>query len=294
MNITSPPAATIAAAAQGDLKALDEILVQIQPGVFNLAIRMLGSRDDAADAAQEILLKVVTHLGTFKGESAFSTWVFRIARNHVLNAITRSKESPEVSLDAMQERLQQGLDYGESLRPWGREGESLTPEDKLAARQVALGCTQNMLMAVDREHRLVYLLDTVFGLSSREAGLVLDISPAAYRQRLARVKTKLEAFAQATCGLASKSARCQCEKQLPALDAQQSLPVGRPAGRGLMAIHRAETDEAAKNLDALLRVGEAAAIFRAHPQYQAPESMRAAIRSVLTAEGLWTQKGPLQ
>jgi hypothetical protein len=61
-----------------------------------------------------------------------------------------------------------------------------------------------------------------------------------------------------------------------------------------MAIHRAETDEAAKNLDALLRVGEAAAIFRAHPQYQAPESMRAAIRSVLTAEGLWTQKGPLQ
>lgn len=170
MNITSPPAATIAAAAQGDLKALDAILVQIQPGVFNLAIRMLGNRDDAADAAQEILLKVVTHLGTFKGESAFSTWVFRIARNQVLNAITRSKESPEVSLDAMQERLQQGLDYGESLRPWGREGESLTPEDKLAARQVALGCTQNMLMAVDREHRLVYLLDTVFGLSSREAG----------------------------------------------------------------------------------------------------------------------------
>lgn len=294
MNIASPHATIVEAAAQGDLAALDEVLVKIQPGVFNLAIRMLGNRDDAADAAQEILLKIVTHLGTFKGESAFSTWVFRIARNHVLNAITRSKECPEVSLDAMKDRLQQGLDYSDAVRPWGRDGEVLTPEDKLAARQVALGCTQNMLMAVDREHRLAYLLDTVFGLSSTEAGLVLDISPAAYRQRLSRARAKLEGFAVATCGLASKDARCQCEKQLPAIQAKKDVPAGRLASPGLMAIHRGEADEATRNLDALLRVGEAAAIFRAHPQYQAPENMRAAIRSVLTAEGLWTHQGPLQ
>ncbi len=294
MKITSPEPETLVAATQGDLAALDQLLMHIQPGVFNLAVRMLGNREDAADATQEILLKVVTHLGTFKGEAAFATWIFQIARNHLLNAITRGKEHPEVSLEAMQDRLQQGLDYGESVRPLRQDGDALTPEDKLAARQVALSCTQNMLMTLDRDHRLAYVLDTVFGLPSKEAALVLDITAAAYRQRLSRARAKLDTFAATTCGLASERAACQCEKQLPALKAQPNNNTkGKPAPK-LVAIHREEMLEAQKNLDALVRVGEAAAIFRAHPQYQAPETMRMAIRAVLSAEGLWTSNRRLQ
>src|SRR2546423_7011406 len=97
MKITDPGIEMIHAATQGDLRAIDAVLSGIQPGIFNLAVRMLGNRDDAADATQEILLKVVTHLGGFRRESAFTTWVYQIARNHLLTAITRTKESPEVS-----------------------------------------------------------------------------------------------------------------------------------------------------------------------------------------------------
>lgn len=68
-------------ARNGDLRALDAVLHAIQPGVYNLAVRMLGNREDARDATQEILLKVTTHLGSFRGEAAFSTWVYRVAKN---------------------------------------------------------------------------------------------------------------------------------------------------------------------------------------------------------------------
>ncbi len=98
------------------LMYLNAVLLSIQPGVYNLAVRMLGNRDDAADAAQEILMKVVTHLSSFRGDAAFTTWVFQIARNHLLTASTRSRESPEVSLDAIAERLQTGLDFAAAYR----------------------------------------------------------------------------------------------------------------------------------------------------------------------------------
>ena len=292
MKITAPAPETLRAATQGDLAALDQLLLAIQPGIFNLAVRMLGNRDDAANASQEILLKVVTHLGGFRAEAAFTTWVFQIARNHLMNASTRSRESPEVSLEAIEERLQQGLAFnhhGNRLADQRAQDQALTPEDKLAARQVALGCTQNMLMALDREQRLVYVLDTLFGLSSQEAARVLETTLAAYRQRLARTRARIDGFASTTCGLANANAACHCEKQLPAMAhlRQTGAQTGADSAAPLIAIHPAERDQVARAFDALVRVGDAAAVFRAHPDYQAPESQRAAIRAVLSAEGFW-------
>ncbi len=72
-------------ATAGEKESLETVLLSVQDFVFNLSLRMLGSFPDAEDAAQDILLKVITHLSSFKGESAFSTWVFRIAVNHLKN-----------------------------------------------------------------------------------------------------------------------------------------------------------------------------------------------------------------
>ena len=74
-------AEVVEAATHGDLAALDTLLSTVQTDVFNLAIRMLGDREDARDACQEILLKLTTHLGSFRGGAAFTTWVYQIARN---------------------------------------------------------------------------------------------------------------------------------------------------------------------------------------------------------------------
>jgi RNA polymerase sigma factor (sigma-70 family) len=292
MKIIDPGPDIVRAATNGDLAALDAVLLAIQPGVFNLAVRMLGNRDDAADATQEILLKVVTHLGAFRGEAAFTTWVFQVARNHLLTAITRSKESPEVSLEDIGDRLQAGLELGTRLGAMDDGARVLTPEDKVEARQVALGCTQNMLMALDREQRLVYVLDAVFGLPSKDAAEVLGITPQAFRQRLARARARLDAFTSNTCGLVNPAAACHCERQLPALRHVRATGAGLPPS--LAAVHRAELTQAEQQFDALVRMENAAAVFRAHPMYQAPASLRGAIRAVLSAEGYWNDDRSLQ
>lgn len=77
--------ALVQKATSGDKKSLESIVLGIQDLVFNLSLRMLGTFHDAEDATQDILLKVITHLSSFKGESSFSTWVFSIAANHLKN-----------------------------------------------------------------------------------------------------------------------------------------------------------------------------------------------------------------
>ena len=69
-------------ATAGDKKALEALVTEVQDMVFNLSLRMLGTFSDAEDAAQDILLKMITHLSSFRGDSAFTTWVFSIAVNH--------------------------------------------------------------------------------------------------------------------------------------------------------------------------------------------------------------------
>lgn len=288
MKIMDPGRKCVGSATQGDLAALDELLLTIQPGVYNLAVRMLGHRENAADATQEILMKVVTHLSSFRGDSKFTTWVYQVARRHLLDALTLAKEFPEVSLEAMHERLQAGLEFTQSLGDPQGQLESLRPEDKLQARQVALGCTQSMLMTLDREQRLAYLLDVVFNLPSKEAAAVMDCTPETYRQRLARARKKLDAFTQQTCGLGNPKATCQCSKQVPALKYARSK--GQASAPGVYALHRQELEQTERQFDALLRMSDAAALMRAHPEYQAPETLQATIRSVLKREGFWDGK----
>ncbi len=72
-------------ATTGDKKALETLIAGVQDIVFNLSLRMLGTFADAEDATQDILLKMITHLSSFRGDSSFTTWVFSIAANHLKN-----------------------------------------------------------------------------------------------------------------------------------------------------------------------------------------------------------------
>jgi len=275
MRIEPVEPALLERARNGDLRALDAVLHAIQPGIYNLAVRMLGNREDARDATQEILLKVTTHLGSFRGESAFTTWVYRVAKNQLLTSLTRTRESPEVSFETMGETLKGGLALGGAS--W--ESRSISPEDKAAAREMAVTCTQGMLMRLDRDHRLAYLLDAVFGLSSDDAAQVLEIQAPAYRKRLSRARGALETFSAAACGLANPQAPCRCEKQVHAVRILAARGVER---RPDLEIAEAERAAASVALDQVLAMSDMAAVIRAHPEYRAPSAMIAAIRAVLT------------
>ena len=127
----------------GDIHALNELLSQLQKPLYNLAVRMLGQREDAQDATQEILLKITTSLSSWRGESAFMTWAWQIASNHLLNTKMRSHGKYEVSWDELSERLDRGASYASKI---GWDETSLSPEDSLDARRTAVSCTQAMLM----------------------------------------------------------------------------------------------------------------------------------------------------
>lgn len=217
-------------AQQGELAALDRLLLVIQPAVYNLAMRMLNQREDAQDATQEILLRITTHLASFRGDSRFATWMFRIASNHLLSARSRAKESPTLSLEGLEQKLGFGVQLAERAQAEG-QARQLGPEDKLNAQRMALACTQGMLMCLDREHRAAYVLDLSFGLDSATAAEVLEISPEAYRKRLSRARQRLDEFMQRQCGLVNACASCTCDKQLLAVEQAQRLGFPRAARR---------------------------------------------------------------
>src|SRR5215510_12895711 len=126
----------VTAAVSGDKQAAERLLDAIQDGIYELALRMLGHPADAEDAAQEILIIVLTHLGSFRGESAFKTWVWRIAANHLQRV--RKGRREVVQLDLLEERLRTGLrDADGSALPPDPESEALTKE-------LRLRCTEAM------------------------------------------------------------------------------------------------------------------------------------------------------
>jgi RNA polymerase sigma factor (sigma-70 family) len=72
-------------AQEGDRDAVESLLLAVRDNIYRLALRMTGDADDALDATQEILVRVLTRLSTFNGEAAFTTWVHRVAVNHLLD-----------------------------------------------------------------------------------------------------------------------------------------------------------------------------------------------------------------
>src|SRR5437763_2610227 len=80
-------------AKSGSRAALEKLILRHQSWIYNIAVRMVFEPHDAEEVTQEVLVKVVTRLSTFQGDSAFRTWLYRIAANHVLNMKRRGGET---------------------------------------------------------------------------------------------------------------------------------------------------------------------------------------------------------
>ncbi|MDL2220365.1 RNA polymerase sigma factor [Eubacteriales bacterium OttesenSCG-928-N14] len=86
-------------AMEGDADAIEQLMQQCEKPVFNLALRVTGNWHDAADAAQEALIKIYRSLATFKGESAFSSWIYRITVNASLDLIRKRNKNTHIRMD---------------------------------------------------------------------------------------------------------------------------------------------------------------------------------------------------
>ena len=254
-------------AQSGDAAALAQVVRAIQDDVFDLAMRMLGDPTDAGDASQEVLVRIVTKIGSFRGESKFTTWVYRLAANALLNfrGAMRRKEMP---FDEASEVLAAAGQAHDRAPP------SAPPDDALV-NEVKLICAHGMLLCLDRPHRLAYVLGEVLELTGDEAAEVLEINAVAFRKRLSRARDALEAFIRTNCGIANPANACRCEKLLPTAQAVGLIDPSRLIMREL------PTREADRlNLE-VQRVRSAAEMFRSMPRYASPTDFAAALRSML-------------
>lgn len=263
-------------AAEGDVNSLELLISGIRGDIYGLSLRMLYHPDDAEDATQEILIKIVTRLASFRGDSSFSTWAFRVAANH-LRDIKRSKpEFSAVPFDELDGRIRID-DPG----PWD---ENMSPGmQRLIVEEMRISCLQGLLQSLDRNHRLAYLLAEVFGVSGEQGARILDITPQAFRKRLSRAKSRLGGWMSSKCSLIKTENPCSCDRQ-----ARHHANEGRMGTeRMTFAAHpcrkRKEPGIAAglTELDEMKRVS---ALFRSEPSFQAPGMLTELLRELVQSE----------
>ena len=172
--------ALVLRAKSGDAGALEELVVRHQAWIYNIAVRMLYHPQDAEDATQEILVKALTALSSYEGRSRFRTWLYRIVVNHVLNTKRGRLEPPTMSFSC----YAHGLDRTADLDP---PDQSSVPIDvRLLVEEARLSCTAGMLLCLDREQRLIYILGEIFEVTDGVGSELLEISRDNFRQKLAR------------------------------------------------------------------------------------------------------------
>lgn len=261
-------------ARDGDQASLETIVTRIQGKVYGLALRMLWHPEDARDAAQEILIRVVTRLGTFRGESAFLTWVYQLAVNHLLSARAGRLEEQCLTFDLFAKDLDEGL----SECPPAAEG---SVDEALLLEEVKVGCTLGMLSCLDRPHRLAYILGEILEMDGPEAARILEIDQATYRKRLSRARADIVAFMKAKCGLVSPDRPCRCRRRV-----RHAIDRGRVDPRHLLFTSDADRAQRFPSVLAGIRrleeVRRAAALYRSHPDLAAPEGLAREIRRLLT------------
>ncbi len=179
----------------------------IQPGIYRLSLRFLWLPADAEEATQEILIKVCTRLASFRGDSAFKTWVHRVAANHLISMKRGHTEQRSKSFN----------DYAAAITNCPDEpideSASANVEAAVLAEESRAACVSGALLCLDRAQRIAFILGGILGFTSTEAALILQISPANFRQRLSRARSDLQQFMAGQCGLVDPANPCRCTKK---------------------------------------------------------------------------------
>lgn len=174
--------AIIARVLDGDVNAFEALVLDNQSKVYALALRMTGSESDAMDISQDVFIKAYTGLKSFRGESRFSVWLYRMTYNLSADRLRYAKRNATLPLYI------QG-DDGDT-RELDIADESGTPEDALLARETRDDIRRG-LDALTPKHREVLILRESMGLGYAEIAKILRVSEGTVKSRIARARASL-------------------------------------------------------------------------------------------------------
>lgn len=170
----------------GDLSAYDELVRRYQERIYATVYHMTANHEDAGDLAQETFIKAYQALKSFKGDSSFYTWVYRIAVNKTINFLKQKKNKTHLSLN--------DLDFNAEHDP---DMVALV-SDRTPRRDASLAELQEKLNAamlkLSEVHRLVVTLHDIQGLSHEEIGKIMDCNVGTVRSRLFYARQQLQAY----------------------------------------------------------------------------------------------------
>ena len=165
-------------ASRGDAAAFNRLMEQHERRMYAVALRMCGNREDAQDCLQEAMLRVYRAIGGFKGQSSFSTWVYRITMNTCLDELRRKKNRQSTSLDSL-------LDMG-----WSPSDDTNAPE-KQAMRSELRRNLNRAIQELPEEMRSAVVLRDIQGFSYEEIAHMLEINVGTIKSRISRGREKL-------------------------------------------------------------------------------------------------------
>lgn len=262
-------------AIAGDRKSLEELVLRHQAWIYNVALKMVFYPQDAEDITQEILIKMITKLSSFRGESSFRTWLYRIVINHILNIKKSAGEKNHASsFDDYWRAIENTPDLPlEQVK-------IPEAEMRLAVEEVKVSCMLGMLLCLDRYQRIVYILGVIFQVSDKVGGELLEISRDNFRQKLSRARKDIANFMHNKCGLVKNTNPCKCERKTKALiDCGYVNPNRVQFNANYVLRVSKAAEEKNKQLDELFDE-QCISLFREHPFQNSPD-FRIALSKVL-------------
>jgi len=193
-------------AQEGSQKALEKLVKLHQRFIYNVALKFVRDPDAAADLSQEVLIKMITKLAQFKAKSSFRTWLYKIVVTHFVNSKRRKAEQQVKSFD------EYGifLDNAYTTEEMTREEEE-QHQNKIV--NIRTRCMTSMLLCLDRQQRIIFILGSIFNIKSNVAAKLLEITAENFRQQLSRAKADLFQFMDNKCGLINPNNPCRCSKK---------------------------------------------------------------------------------
>ena len=174
-------------AKSGDIKAFEKLIEDHQKKVFNIALRMIGDYDEASELAQEAFLKAYKSIKSFKGDSLFSTWIYKITTNVCLDEIRR-KRKKLISLDEDIEH--DGSEFKRQIKDHSPGPESLAENNELK-RMV-----KESINLLPEDYKIVIVLRDIQGFSYEEISRIIKCPIGTVKSRINRARRALKKILQ--------------------------------------------------------------------------------------------------
>jgi RNA polymerase sigma-70 factor (ECF subfamily) len=192
-NLVIDDSVLVAQSKQGDSAAIERLIIKYQDRIYNVILKISGNKDDAAELTQETFVKFIEKVDTFKGNSAFYTWLFRIAVNLTFNYCKRRAKVPMQSLD---KTAVEGDGDGAQLKAFLADKSEVDPA--LIAQKKETGeLIMKSLARLEDDQRTVLVLRDIEGMAYAEIAETLRIELGTVKSRISRARAELRKILEA-------------------------------------------------------------------------------------------------